>query len=74
MERMRANYKNNQYTICQFCRNDEETTEHVLVQCEALNYLRGDLKLENTSVEDIELESVKSLLKMNRRINLIRIT
>ena len=51
MNKLKTNYKSNEDSLkCQFCNEEEETTEHVLFQCEKIEYLRQDLKLEESDI------------------------
>ena len=75
MGNMRNNDKaSNIETNCQFCGETNETTEHVLLKCESLQYLREDLELKEKSLHCLDVEVLKALLKMDQRVQWIKIT
>ena len=52
MENMKCNFKSaNKCSKCQFCQEEEETTEHILFSCGSLSYLRDDLILQGSCLK-----------------------
>ena len=58
--------------LCQFCCQAKETTEHVLMECEKLHYLREDL-MQWINVDEATAEATKSILMMSKRVGKIKI-
>ena len=63
----------NPTTRCQFCRNEIETTEHILIHCECLRHLRTDVEISESRIEEDETDSVEKMLKIYKRINKVMI-
>ena len=74
MGNMRCNYKsayeNNQ---CQFCKLEEETTEHILLRCHSIEYLRADCRIKGNMLESTDAEDIKTLLRVSKLIDLLKI-
>ena len=74
MGNMKANYRDGSNTRCQFCDRAEETTEHVLTECQSIEYLRGDLPITTNNLQVMTVIHSKAIIEMSRRINLIMIS
>ena len=70
----KENYRNGINAICQFCNNKEETTEHVLTECQSIRYLRRDLEIKENKLNLLSTIETKAMIEMNRRVNLIMIS
>ena len=73
MGNMKDNYRESSPGNCQFCKEEIETTEHILFECKSLDYLRIDLKISGIFLYSMDADKIKSILEMNRRVNLIKI-
>ena len=69
MQRMRENFREEGKQMCQFCNKEEETTEHVLLKCKKLEFIREDIeRVEEITVEDCRTEAVIRMLTVWKRI------
>ena len=58
---------------CQFCFDEMETTEHMLLHCKTLQYLRSDIDILGLDLEKTDTESVRKLVKIHKRIDKVMI-
>ena len=57
---------------CQFCEEHKESTEHVLLECEKIEFIRKDIiRNKNIEFEDSSTENVKDLLMIYKRLKKI---
>ena len=70
---MTCNYKVDKSMKCQFCKTNDETTEH-LFQCSKIEYLRQDLKMKEKNWEDEDSATAKNVANFITRIEKIMIS
>ena len=71
MIRLKCNYRNTEdNSKCQFCSQEEETTEHIIFNCKKIEYLRQDIGLEETDIINDDSKSAVKLAKLMKRIML----
>ena len=72
MKNYKANYKGSSSNLsCRFCQKVEETTEHIIMECEKLCSARRGLKLQEGDLEKDDSKAIRRVVKMSKRVDMI---
>ena len=72
MIELKSNLKKGESNECQFCKEENETTEHIL-QCKKIEYLKENLKFENVEITHDDSQTSKKIAKFIDRLRRIMI-
>ena len=72
MKNYKANYKGNSSDLnCRFCHKGEETTEHIILECENLWSARRGLNLQVGDLEKDDSKVIRQVVKMSNRVEIL---
>ena len=69
MIEIKGNYPSGDRT-CQWCNSNEESTEHVLIECSKLDFIRKE-KVEERQLHSEEESDIKAVLQVNQMVQKI---